>query len=496
MWSQEEIQHLVKASTDFTYFTNNIFSLSSTHFVGGEYVDNTCRFLSKNRKTMMVSARHHSKSFLFYSYFMWKLLFEGSNESIEAHYFSFNDSMAAYHIGKIKQCISLNPYFRDVKDEKSTAESVLKYSWDKTHHITLHPHGILSFARGIHCKYVYCDDILSDPSNALNPAVIYSINDAFKSIIIDMPSVNDGELHVVGTAQTKDDFFFDETLKEDFEIKVLPAIYNDEETGEEKALWPEWMNLEQLKKEERLHGPAIFSKEYMCVPIVSANAFFSKDVLIEKCVDDNLVLKNPFIMNRIPNPTYAGMDLGKKLHPSHLVILEQRDNKLYLIHHKFMDGWNYSNGGIFDPNNPTQLEYVKMCIKNFNILSLYYDDTRGEFQAFDEQGLLPREMVPVVFSNKSKSKMAGAFDKVVFNRQLILPNDDRLLNQICLVNQNLQATETAQGHADAFWSISLALMGAGDIIGMQDDINSPTIRRRIKTGAMGIFDSEDIPRGW
>ena len=125
MFTPEQIKHLKRASNDFVYFTNNIFSKGVRGFVGGEYIDDIARFLSQNRKTIRVSARDHCKSFLLYSHFMWRLMFEGSIENVEAHYFSFNSDLASYHISKIKDCIRANPYFEDCKDEKPTAESVL-----------------------------------------------------------------------------------------------------------------------------------------------------------------------------------------------------------------------------------------------------------------------------------------------------------------------------------------------------------------------------------
>ncbi|KKR62538.1 MAG: hypothetical protein UU03_C0025G0002 [Candidatus Woesebacteria bacterium GW2011_GWA1_40_45] len=64
-FSEDEIRVLTRASTDFVYFVNNIFSLSSRHFIKGEHIDNTARLLSQNKKTMRVSARNHFKSYSF-----------------------------------------------------------------------------------------------------------------------------------------------------------------------------------------------------------------------------------------------------------------------------------------------------------------------------------------------------------------------------------------------------------------------------------------------
>jgi len=161
-----------------------------------------------------------------------------------------------------------------------------------------------------------------------------------------------------------------------------------------------------------------------------------------------------------------------------------------------MDNWSYSNGKNFIETSPTQLEYLKMIIKNFNIKSLYYDNTRGEFEAFDEQGLLPKQMNPVAFTVKVKNGMAIAFDKMVERKQLMLPDDERLLDQICSVRNDLQAIESSKGHGDAFWSIGLALLGVPDLIEYHEEEQEHQVRM-ITTGQSSIFsDDTPIPAGW
>lgn len=496
-FNNKEIEILTKSSTDFTFFVNNIFCLSEKNFIGGEYVDFVSNMISKNKKTIRVSARNHFKSFAFYAHFMWKLMFEGSVNDLEGHYFSYNADLASYHISKIKKCISANPYFKDIIDGKTTAESVLKYSWDGKHWTTMHPHGLVQFKRGIHCDLTYVDDPFQDPENELNQSIIFKINEIFKSNILDMPKEPDGELHCAGTPQTNNDFFFDQSITKRFEVSILPAIQKNEITGEEFALWPEWMDLKELYEKREERTARIFSKEYLCTPVYSTKGFFDKDTLKNKIVNNDLVLYNAHKKYVISNDVIAGFDIGKKTHPSHLSVFERRDNKLVMIHEKWMDGWNYSNGKEYYDYSPTQIEYIKMCIKNFNIRELRYDNTRGEFESLDEQGLLPRQMTPVVFSSKLKSSCSVSFDKLVERSQLEIPNNDRLINQICAVMSDLQAIQSTEGHGDAFWSIALAISCAPDLAGFYTDEVQSRNRYEIKTGSRSIFeDGMRVPKGW
>ena len=495
-FTPEQVKILQRASNDFVYFVNEVFCYSVKTFIKGEHVDNTARFLSQHDRTIRVSARHHFKSFSFYAYFMWKLMFEGAASNLEAHYFSFNGDLAGYHINKIKQAIESNPFFQDIIDCKPTAETVLKYTWDNKNYTSITPHGLVQFKRGIHGDLIFVDDPFQDPQNELNPTIIYKINEIFKSNILDMPKQPDGELHVCGTPQTGEDFFFDKLVTKRFATQVLPAIYIDQKTGEEKALWTEWMDLEELKIKRIERTERIFSREYMCTPVYSTKGFFEKDRLKDRIVNSDLTAWKVTVDYPVNNDIIAGFDIGKKSHPSHLAVFEYKNGKLVMIHSKFMDNWPYSNGKEYVPQSPSQLEYLKNCIKNFKIKELRYDNTRGEFESFDEQDLLPRQMIPVVFTNKFKTAGATAFDRLVEKKQIEILDDERLIDQICAVTSDLQAIQTKMGHGDSFWSVVLGITCAKDLIGFYDEVDSKQ-RHRISTGQKSMFEEGGkVPKGW
>jgi hypothetical protein len=494
-FTPQQIEILSKSSNDFTFFVNNVFCHSVKKFIKGEYVDDTTRLLSQNKRTIRISARHHFKSFSFYAYFMWKLMFEGATSSIESHYFSFNADLAGYHISKIKRCIQDNPYFEDIIDAKPIAESVLRYTWDRKNYTTLSPHGLIQFKRGIHGDLIFVDDPFQDPENTLNPVVIYKINEIFKSNILDMPKEPDGELHVAGTPQTDQDFFFDPNLTKRFAVKTLPAIYTDKD-GIERALWPEWMDLDELYRKQEERTPRIFSREYLCTPAYSTKGFFDREKIVTKVVNKDISQWKARLAYNPTNMVVAGFDIGKKTHPSHLSVFEVVNGKLRMVHQKWMDGWSYSNGKQFNEAYPTQLEYLKMCIKNFKIKHLTYDNTRGEFEAFAEQDLLPVEMEPIVFSSSMKNTLATNFDRLVERNQIEIIDEKRLIDQICVVTDDLQTIQSTQGHGDAFWSICMAILGVKGVIDFVSD-EVPITRREVSSGIKSIFsEGEPIPKGW
>jgi virulence-associated protein VapD len=460
--NEQITQTLTLARKDFKIFVNDIFSLSFAKFTGGQYINELSDWMNANPWFMRVSAKDHFKSTSLYADFMQQLL-RYPFENNEYHYFSYQDTMAAYHIYKIKELIKNNPYFQDCKDFKTNAEGVIKYSWDngKTF-TTLEPHGLLGFKRGIHCKGVYVDDPFQDPENKLILTKVYKINNIIKTQILDMP-LKGGFCKIVGTPQTNNDFFFDKDMQQKFAVLIQPA---EKDPKNKIALWPEHMGWDELQQRKLLRGNKIYNQEYLCSPVYSENSFFT-EAEIMKVV--NPELQNMSIFDIIKGPenyeTIAGWDLGKKRHPAHFTVFQIKDvngqRKAVQIHQAFFDSWDYAgnNDEIFEPENPTQLSYIKQAIKNFKIDKVFCDNTRGELTTLEERHELPPELILVTFTSKDKYAMATDFEKSVNQEYIELQNDGRQLRQILVVTNDLQAVETPEGHGDSFWSIGLAHKG-------------------------------------
>ena len=439
----------------FPVFVNHIFSLSTDvfkdrHFTGGVFIDDISQWLSKEPKTLRVSARDHFKSMSFYAHIMWKILrLYRTKRSREINYFSYGESMASYHLAKIKTAIKCNPYFEDITDLKQMADSILSYTWDRKHKVTVSPRGLLEFKRGIHCNDIYVDDPFQDPENKLIPTKILMINKTMKTQILDMFQ---DECHIAGTAQTNHDFFFDDNFVSRFSRRILPAVV-DEKTH--KVLWPEWMSWDELMAKKRERGEKIFNQEYLCSPVYSENMFIDTKERLYSVV--NATLKNYSINEWMKEEhddydRVAGWDLGKKNHPAHFAVFEKRNNKRIQIHDHWFDRQDYT----------AQLEYIQGFIDEMGIYKVYYDSTRGELEMMEETGELPGEFEPTPFTFKSKHKMAGAFDRAITNKEVELLNVPRTLNQIMMVNNELQAPSTPEGHGDSFWSICLSFMDQED----------------------------------
>lgn len=447
----------------FPVFVEHVFCHSTdimkdAKWTGGPFTADIAAWMSTNKKTLRVSAKDHFKSMSFYAHIMWKIFkLYYLEQSREINYFSYGESMAGYHIAKIKAAIKCNPYFENIIDLKSQADSVICYTWDGRKKLKVFPRGLLEFKRGIHCNDVYVDDPFQDPENKMIPTKILLINKTMKTQIMDMFQ---DEIHIAGTAQTNHDFFFDEDFVSRFSRRILPAVKDEKNCV---ALWPEWMNWDELMAKKRERGEKIFNQEYKCSPVYAENAFIdSKEKLYAAVSTKNRNYNADEWAKEVERREKAGekdlldtdkvggWDLGKKNHPAHFVIFEKRGKKRVQIHDKWFDHINYTD----------QLEHIKGMCEAMGVYKVLYDATRGELEMLEETGELGGEFEGVHFTFKSKHKMAGAFDRALTNKEIELLNIPRTLSQILLVNNELQAPDTPEGHGDSFWSVSMTFLDA------------------------------------
>ncbi len=453
-----ELLDVVKQASrkSYAYFINNVFSQSFVQptgentFVGGEYIEKVAGHLQDNPYTIDVTGRDHFKSTRLYCDIMYAIFTDQGN-GFEAHYFSYKQDLAAYHLKKVKGMMKSNFYFAGLIDHKPTSESIIDVSWDKAgRHMTVAPQGLLSFKRGVHAERIYVDDPLRDPENKLDPVSIIKINRIMTVELLPMVKKN-GICRVTGTPQTKQDFFFNKKLAEKFNIWITGAIVS---RPKKIALWPEWMTFQDLMDKEDLMGTSEFNQEYNAVPAYTEDSYIDKERLYDLCTLEGWQFH--FHDNLDDKDVVAGFDIGKKSHPSHLSVFirtEREDedgNAIYkykMIYSKWMDGWDYTD----------QIIHLTEAIEYFNISRLSYDNTRGEFESFEERGELPSEMEPIAFGHRNKRGMATLFRSLVETGNIQLIEEDRDINQYLGVNSDLDAMASPEGHSDNFWSTCLAL---------------------------------------
>jgi hypothetical protein len=386
-------------------------------------------------------------------YLAW-LAYRMDKNYMEWDYMSYKEDLGEYHIKRLRRYIDRMPIF-DQYERMTRAETHIHMGFNRKEFV-VNPSGILSFKRGKAPYGIMCDDILKDPDSKMNISVLQKIEKIFKEEVESMPT---DELHVWGTPQDDADIFTYPEQKKNYNSERYPS---EVDAISKRSLWPEVWPWDRLQEKRADIGDKAFSKEYNCTPVRSEEMFLNR-LRVETLTRVRLKNHNPERKLRLKEYTYAGLDIGKKTHPSHLAVFGVRvrageEPKLRQIHSKWMDGWDYKD----------QLAYCEKCIENFQIDSLLYDNTRGEFEGFREQGILPDCMFPLVFSAKNKYSMATQLDTLITNGNIWFLKDERQKRQMLSVDNDLHAFETEDGHGDSFWSICLAvsafLKGQGVIV--------------------------------
>jgi len=443
--NRELIQDL--AIKYFDIFFNYIFSESiekiEGKFVRGWHIDKTCRRMQNQRRTVTVGPRKHIKSTIFYGYLAWQI-YRMAYPLDEWFYLSYKDDLSQYHLKKVKRYIAVNSYFEHIEN-MTKAETILHYRKGNNYFIC-EPEGILSFKRGRHPRGVLCDDILQDPISQkakLDISQILKINEIFFKQVTSLPKEG-GELHIVGTPQDESDLFFELKKHSGYDWQLYQAIIN---YAKKEVLWPEMFPFERLIEiRDNEVGHKAFQTEYQCVPVRSEEAYFMPQE-IDSVINPRRKPLNQWVKYKLNKDIFAGLDIGKKRHPSHLAVFAVKNNKLVQILSKWMDNWDYID----------QLDHCELVIENLKVDKLKYDNTRAEFEGFNEEGKLPTQMEPETLTSKMKHQLAVEFEKMVKNKTIELLPDQRQKRQILTVDNDLNAPETAEGHGDSFWSICLAI---------------------------------------
>ena len=408
----------------------------------GRHIVEWCLRLWQYDKTSTVAPRKHIKTTVMLGYLAWRI-YRMELQYEEWDYMSYKEDLGAYHIRRLIRYMKKMPVY-DRHISLTRAENHIHMALNG-HEFQIRPAGIISFKRGKAPYGIMCDDILKDPETKLSIDVLLKIEKIFKEEVENMPTT---ELHCWGTPQDDADLFFYLEHNHEFNCKRYPA---EQDLRRQKALWPEVWDWERLQAKKSSIGEKAFQKEFNVRPVRSGDMYLNRQkVDILTCSR----LKN-YRQDDVPKLkeyTYAGLDIGKKTHPSHCAVFGVRWYKgiphLRQIHSKWMDGWDYID----------QLAYCEKIIKNFNIDQLFYDNTRAEFESFRERGELPDCMFPVTFTAKTKFAMASEFDKLITREEIYFLNDERQRRQMLSVDSDLKAIETDEGHGDSFFSICLAVV--------------------------------------
>jgi hypothetical protein len=447
-----------------------------------------CRDIQSKARVCEIGPRYSLKSTICgHAQTMWRML-----RFNFGMYVSYRDDLAAHHLSIIRGLISENRFFTKFKDLNKQSVKSLHYQLGERR-IEVLGAGIFTAVRGLHPAFVILDDILPDSTEGLaTPSELQRIEKTYNGAHASLP-VKGGSLTIVGTPQDPRDILHSVKKRKGYLWRKLPAEdgcvfdigasdyvdfvmagvdagkigvnavnrFTDVEVeGESIAtgwrydcLWANYDKAWLHEQRDAIKAKA-YSREFMCQPASLSDSYF-KVGDIEGIIDKSLprcTMEYPYIRSNPDEVIIAGMDIGKKQHPSHLSVFRKEGETKIQICSIYLEDMDYT----------AQVEYVNRMIEVFGIDSLYWDNTRGELE---DRGLEPTICKPVVFSvrdskttdARGKLKMATALEGEVNHRHVRLLDDDRQKSQIIQVRNDLKSASTEEGHGDAFFSWMLAV---------------------------------------
>ena len=397
------------------------------------------------KNLVFVLPRLHLKSTMLYAIAIWRML---TIRNCKILYLSYKDGMAKYHMAEIKRIVKDKPYLsRIMKDRSSRSEATIRYEIDGIGVAKILSGGVLSFKRGTHVNGAcFADDILRDPQNPLNLSQLLVVDRHINNEIRFIP--NKGvPLILAGTPMHAQDILL--KLKDDVEYtwRFLPAIRPGPEDlvkiwpENTEVLWPKVYDKQWLDAMSKSDWMS-FQTEFLLTPAMEVAAFFTRQEL-SHVLDANLFnfsISTPYPWDEDDDEDmFAGYDVGKKRHPSHLAIfLRKKKGNLIMVHSSFHDGVDYA----------IQAQRITDAIENFRIREMMIDNTRGEM---DERGLPPQARL-MTMTSKLKKELATIFSRYVSERKIMMIDELRFVSQLVAVSSDLQAPESPMGHGESFTS--------------------------------------------
>ena len=432
------------------------------------YVELICRdverALAEGKYYVCVLCRGFFKStVLGHGFSVWRGLKMKGDVTIP--YVSYAHKMSEYHTREIKRHIRSNPKLSSFMVDRSPDSEISCNYRIGGRSVIIEPAGLFAFKRGSHTDgALIADDLLRDPDNPLNLSQIVKVEEHFNRETIYIPNKG-APLILMGTPMTPDDLLTKVCNDERFISRVLPAL---NPAPDWEVLAPEIRSKEWLLREQQIN-PRAFSAEFLLSPYSTVLSYIGDNEL-KQVENSSLLNLNPNVFHELDSDfTFMGMDIGKKRHPTHIVVYISQANSptLTQIASIFLDGWDYTE----------QARFANMVVKNFGVDKGYFDNTRSEL----EDRSLNSALEPIRFTQKNKRRMAQIFEQYIHDKKIAMIQDPRQHAQIVSVDNNLDAPQTPLGgHGDSMWSNALAMMCYNDttrhgttIIGDLSDWGNP-----------------------
>ena len=214
-----------------------------------------------------------------------------------------------------------------------------------------------------------------------------------------------------------------------------------------------------------------FQQEYELRFVDCSEAYIPWEEIEANVKDVGLALTWSALRGK-PGRLYAGVDVGRVVHATEIVVLREYGGRFEVAAMKTM---------IREPFEE-QENAVMDCLRLAEVARMAVDGT-GLGREFGERlyRLAPHRFESVQFSLQSKDHMARTLRRTLQEGRLTLPRERSLMDQLHVVRRmatesgriKYDAPASGSNHADKFWALALALYAA---TGMGARVNATALR--------------------
>ena len=192
-----------------------------------------------------------------------------------------------------------------------------------------------------------------------------------------------------------------------------------------------------------------FRREYLCEFIDESSAYFPFD-LIFACVGER--------QRNHTGSRFIGIDVARKHDFTAVCVLEQLGEHFQVVRLEVMKGANYE----------TQKRLIRRVIEAEDVKRGLIDESGLGGQMAEELSKEYPSIRPLYFTNDNKEEMAVSLKRLFEDKSITIPDDKDLINDIHSIKRHVTASgnfrfdaeRNAEGHADRFWALGLALQAS------------------------------------
>jgi len=200
----------------------------------------------------------------------------------------------------------------------------------------------------------------------------------------------------------------------------------------------------------------IWRQEFLCEFIDDASVCLKLDDIMG-CVDPDLPMRTVEELQRSEHDLYVGVDVGRRNDRTVVWVLSAIEASFRTEAVFVLEGASFSDQRFVLAGLLENRHVRRCCIDETGIGMQLAEELNEKFGRY--------RVDPVYFTSAVKSQLASALRILVQAREIVLPDDEKMIEDFHSVEKSVTAAgnvvigspRTKEGHADRFWAAALAV---------------------------------------